>query len=156
MKKFLALDWEEYFEDNRLLKDAIKIPTDPKDPVKLEVMGLTVKKWNSEIPQHGLSDTAYRTAVSSPVLVDETGTLHAMFWGDFEGDKKMADWLRKNHVRKSALDDLDAHYENIDNQLVEWLRYRNWRPMIRKMWIDWLRLGSYTFLKTPRLYELNR
>ena len=141
------MDWEEYFEDHRLLKEALKFPKDPKEPLKLEVLGITVKKWNSEIPQHELSDTAYRTAVASPVLADETGTLHAMFWGDFEGDPKMANWLRKNHVEKSPLDALDAHYDNIDNQLVEWLRYRNWRPMIRRMWIDWLRKGFKILLK---------
>ena len=109
---------------------------------EITCIAITSKEWNEKKPAKQMLPTAYRRKLNKPVLADESGVLYDIEIGTFVGHKKMADWLRKNKGEKSIVDDLISHFDCMDNHLVTWLRGRNWKPMIRRLWINWLRKGS--------------
>ena len=63
----------------------------------------------------------------------------AMDYGQFEPATETAVWLAKEKRDRSEVDDLNTNIKGLESQLNKWLRERNWKPLIRDMWIEWLR-----------------
>lgn len=124
-----SLDYEE------LVENVLNIET----AAELQLLSLSAEKWNQKSREVKLSEMNTREAIALPTLVDESGDLFAMDYGPFEPATHTAVWLAEQKRDRMEVDDLNTNVKGMESQLNRWLRERNWKPMIRDMWVEWLR-----------------
>ena len=103
------------------------------------MLSLSAEKWNEKSKEVKVSEDKQREAIALPTLVDESGDLFAMDYGPFEPATETANWLVSQRRDRMEVDDLNTNIKGMESQLNRWLRERNWKPLIRDMWIEWLR-----------------
>ena len=116
-------------------------PLENPNVAEIQHWGWTAKFWNSFKPKVKLSETARRQTITPTMICDESGDLRELEINWFEPNEPALQWFAKMRGQETEIDKLEAEYEGLENQLVVWFRERNWRPLIRRLWIEWIRLG---------------
>ena len=134
----LAFEWTEYFNDTLTYEEMVAKPLEDPKWAEIHFWGFTAKFWNTFEPKVRLDEKARRPTNSPAVVCDESGELIELETNWFEANEVALKWFARMKKPESLIDRLEAEYEGLENQLVRWLRERNWRPLIRRLWIEWL------------------
>ena len=138
----IAFEWQEYFNDSIDYEEMVCKPLGSPKLAELQFWGWSAKYWNSQKPKVKVSESARRKTEPPATVCDESGELIELETNWFEPNEVALEWFAKVRKPESEIERLEVEFEGLENQLVVWLRERNWRPLIRRLWIEWLRKGQ--------------
>lgn len=136
-----AYVWSEYFNKNLDIESSIVNIFGKERKIITAVISISAGYWNEKVKEPKLKQGVLNSEIASPRLVDESGEILSMEVDQFEANGKAIDWFQDQKMKWKVrvIDNLKSESENWEHQLVRWVRNRNWQPMIRKFWLEWLK-----------------